>query len=395
MKRRILAIVLTVMMVLTMLPMNILAAEESDTHQHICPGAEVTHTKDNCTWEVVETVATECGEDGYTVYKCHVCNAGFVADIVPAKAEHSYADVEGTAVDATCDAAGKKADQKCANCGKEVKGDEIPKLADNGEHTWEIVKVAEGKCDEERVAEQKCKVCGATGETTVPAGEHKWGETPAINETSVVYTCDDCGATKTVEIKEPEEPEEPETPHVHALTLVPAVPHTCTEDGNFAYYTCSGCTKLFKDAKGKKEIKPEATVDKAAHSNKTISAVLVDSTCSKTGLMYEAVVCEVCDYVTSQKQDIVIPVKEHAWVETAAEIPATHGKDGHTATYECSACGAKDEGEVITAIGHDLKTVTVDATCTHGAYEFTYCVKEGCEVDAVVTYTDKEMVIDI
>ena len=243
MKRRILAIVLTVMMVLTMLPMNILAAEESDTHQHICPGAEVTHTKDNCTWEVVETVATECGEDGYTVYKCHVCNAGFVADIVPAKAEHSYADVEGTAVDATCDAAGKKADQKCSNCGKEVEGAEIPKLADNGEHTWETVSVAAGKCDEERAAEQKCKVCGATQQTTVEAGEHTWGTpviTPAEGEIdgSAVYTCtvEGCGATKTVVITgtpavEPEEPA-----HEHKLTKVEAVEPTCTEKGNIDQY---------------------------------------------------------------------------------------------------------------------------------------------------------------
>lgn len=36
--------------------------------------------------------------------------------------------------------------------------------------------------------------------------------------------------------------------HTHDLTLVPAVSPTCSAAGNNAYYTCSGCTKVFKDA---------------------------------------------------------------------------------------------------------------------------------------------------
>ena len=43
------------------------------------------------------------------------------------------------------------------------------------------------------------------------------------------------------------------TPHTHDLTLVPAKEATCTEAGNNAYYTCSGCTKVFKDALGNVE----------------------------------------------------------------------------------------------------------------------------------------------
>lgn len=38
--------------------------------------------------------------------------------------------------------------------------------------------------------------------------------------------------------------------HTHSLTLVPAKAATCTETGNKAYYTCSGCDSLFADANG-------------------------------------------------------------------------------------------------------------------------------------------------
>lgn len=38
--------------------------------------------------------------------------------------------------------------------------------------------------------------------------------------------------------------------HTHSLTLVPAKVATCTETGNKAYYTCSGCDSLFADANG-------------------------------------------------------------------------------------------------------------------------------------------------
>ena len=45
----------------------------------------------------------------------------------------------------------------------------------------------------------------------------------------------------------------PKLSHTHTLTLVPAKEPTCTEAGNNAYYTCSGCTKVFKDALGNVE----------------------------------------------------------------------------------------------------------------------------------------------
>ena len=48
--------------------------------------------------------------------------------------------------------------------------------------------------------------------------------------------------------------------HTHHMTPVAANPATCTEDGNIAYYVCSGCSKWFEDATGNVEITDHSSV---------------------------------------------------------------------------------------------------------------------------------------
>ena len=48
--------------------------------------------------------------------------------------------------------------------------------------------------------------------------------------------------------------------HTHHMTPVAANPATCTEDGNKAYYVCSGCSKWFEDAAGNVEITDHSSV---------------------------------------------------------------------------------------------------------------------------------------
>ena len=40
----------------------------------------------------------------------------------------------------------------------------------------------------------------------------------------------------------------------HSLTLVPAKPATCTEDGNIEHWVCSRCGELFADANGTQDL---------------------------------------------------------------------------------------------------------------------------------------------
>lgn len=41
--------------------------------------------------------------------------------------------------------------------------------------------------------------------------------------------------------------------HQHTMVKTDAKEATCTEDGNNAYWTCSGCEKVYADAEGKTE----------------------------------------------------------------------------------------------------------------------------------------------
>ncbi len=53
--------------------------------------------------------------------------------------------------------------------------------------------------------------------------------------------------------------------HTHTLQKVDARAATCTEAGTEAYYICTGCDKLFKDAEGKEEIDEPVIVKALGH----------------------------------------------------------------------------------------------------------------------------------
>ena len=85
--------------------------------------------------------------------------------------------------------------------------------------------------------------------------------------------------------------------HTHELEAVAAKSPTCTENGNLAYWHCTGCDKYFSDAAGKTEITLESTV------------------------------------VASQG---------HTWVIDEAIAP-THDKEGRTEGSHCAVCGKVDK----------------------------------------------------
>lgn len=54
--------------------------------------------------------------------------------------------------------------------------------------------------------------------------------------------------------------------HTHTLTKVDEQPASCTESGVAAYYTCSGCEKIFADAEGQHEIASPEKINALGHS---------------------------------------------------------------------------------------------------------------------------------
>lgn len=114
----------------------------------------------------------------------------------------------------------------------------------------------------------KCTVCGfAYGEVS---NDHKWSPTYLyLVKEGHAWICADCKTHSQVEphvagpagtpgaevvCKDCGYIMEPAKDHVHKLTKVPAKEATCTEPGNPEYYTCNGCSTLFADAAGSKEL---------------------------------------------------------------------------------------------------------------------------------------------
>ena len=80
---------------------------------------------------------------------------------------------------------------------------------------------------------------------------------------------------------------------------------------------------------------------------------------------------------------------EHKNTKTVAEIPATCTTAGRTEEVVCADCGAHiSGGEVIGALGHDYKTVTVESTCEKAGTTTTTCSR--CDYKDVKTLPLKE-----
>jgi len=124
----------------------------------------------------------------------------------------------------------------------------------------------------------KCTVCGfAYGEVS---DDHKWSPTYLYQvKEGHAWICADCKTHSQVEphvagpagtpgaevvCKDCGYIMEPAKDHVHKLTKVPAKDATCTEPGNLEYYTCNGCSALFADAAGSKELS-SVTIDVLGH----------------------------------------------------------------------------------------------------------------------------------
>ena len=100
--------------------------------------------------------------------------------------------------------------------------------------------------------------------------EHSWSNEWSKNETHHWHACSGCDEKNDVEPHTPGaaateiDPQictvcgyiiAPATGHIHhTTTLVPAVEATCVDMGHRAYYTCSGCSKLFANENATEEL---------------------------------------------------------------------------------------------------------------------------------------------
>lgn len=100
---------------------------------------------------------------------------------------------------------------------------------------------------------------------------------------------------------------EPETAHVHAMKPIARQEATCTKEGNIAYWRCNVCGRLFADDEGEKEITAEdAHIEKKEHE--VVKDDAVPATHSQTGLT-EGSHCSVCGEILV-KQEVVPVLRE-------------------------------------------------------------------------------------
>lgn len=376
MKKRILAMLMALVMVVSLLPMTVLAVEET-----VCPE---DHNLDNCESEFIETVEPKCGAWGYNAYKCLECGEIFADEFVAPTGEHNYVAIT-EAVAPTCTEAGLSAGAVCEGCGKiSEESVVIPALG----HDFSIELTPD---ENECYVKMQCSRCDAV---EVVEEDHNWSEHP----TSIVaptgcqhgiatYTCVTCDATKEVDVWPNGD---------HELTEVKEVPATCTETGIMAHELCENCNALFLNgsrvkaeelvipALGHDEVETikncvkTVTCDRcdevlsveACHNFHPVPVLTVDATCTTWG--YEVYACQDCNFI--EAVNAIQPTGHTRWEDAddyEVVTPAYCESDG-LATWTCKACG-EEQSRVLPALGHNIVKFEVPATCTYFGYTVVYC----------------------
>ena len=224
------------------------------------------------------------------------------------------------------------------------------------------------------------------------------------NEENVAFSATPCTLTISGGVTPPQ--------HTCTLTKVDAKDATCTEDGNIEYYQCSDpdCGKLYKDAAGTQEITKDDTIIKAGHTDlKPYPAK--EPTCDSDGCVAYWF-CTGCDNyyfdnngAVGEKttvEKVAIPATGHKWVLVVGGYA-----DGATQhTVKCSVCGQKKDeahadrpgdeskkwesdkdshwnvygcGTIMNKAAHtwDAGVETTPATCTKAGVKTFTCTKCG------------------
>lgn len=444
MKKKILAMLLALVMVISLLPVSVFATEAEGEHDHAhCPGEEGLHTLTNCEWEKGETVDPICGQWGYTLYECEECGADFAADFVKPVGKCDYEVVEGKA--ATCTEPGKEPTWTCKICGTVDavnNGEEIEALG----HDFKVVE----DCSEKAI----CSRCGEEGES----GKHAYTEPPVLikkptaTENGLVkYTCATCGEEKEVEIVC--ECTIPELAYLAEYTAIEGKAPTCTKDGVIASKVCKCCgrmyateaygedieagdeiesnvipmghtwdegtvtkqpsctaegEKVYKCTKCNKGTKTE-TLKKLEHQYEEEPADAIPAECEKYG--FKLYCCTVCGWLestetvdplghkvpfcwehpTKKDKNCKICARIDTEIECDYEEPTC--KEKGTLTYTCPDCEKEVERE-FAPLGCDVKTATVEATCNGYAYTIKYCARDNCD-KAILTDITAELVEEL
>ena len=308
----------------------------------------------------VTTDAT-CTAPGVRTYTCSKCQ-NTKTEPIPALG-HEMTHHPANA--ATCGASGNSEYYSCSRCEKFFKDEagNVPIDKDSwvigptGEHDWSNWTPEDG-VNHKRI----CSVCSKS-ETEAHEWDNGRETTPATCTAPGVktYTCAKCGKTRTETLVAPG----------HDLKGTPANAATCGAPGNHAYYTCSVCHKVFKDAGANEEYTKENEWVIPATGNHDYDEVETKkATCTEKG--EKKLTCKVCNHTKT----VETPALGHETTLTPAKA-ATCGAAGNSAYYTCSRCNkyfsdanganeiAKDSWVIPASGNHDYdEEVTKQPSCT-------------------------------
>ena len=312
---------------------------------------------------LVDKAAT-CTEDGARQIGCDLCDYRQEATIIPATGHlNTYLDEE-TVVAATCKDKGYSGDVKCTLCHAVVEAGHETDVTN--EHVFtEYFPVTAATCTKNATEKAICSVCGNAENTREIPGSalgHDWsdewtvGKAPTCTEDGTkVVKCrrEGCTAEKTMR--------NPGSALGHKWGEWKTVTEpTCTAPGKAEKFcTREGCTvKVEKQLRQLSHTPGEWIIDKEA-------------TCTEEGERHRNCAGG-CGYEFDRE---VIPKLDHKFV---VEIHGVTCVDDGYSTYTCSECGAKKQGEIVKALGHDWSgewVVTKEPTCTKKGTETLTCTR--------------------
>lgn len=312
---------------------------------------------------LVDTAAT-CTEDGVRQIGCDLCDYRQEATIIPATGHlNTYLD-ESTVIAATCKDKGYSGDIKCTLCHAVVERGRETDVTN--EHVFTAYfPVTAATCTKNATEKAICSVCGNAENTREVPGSalgHDWstewveGKAPTCTEDGTkVVKCrrEGCDAEKTVR--------NPGSALGHKWGEWKTVTEpTCTYPGKAEKFcTREGCTvKVEKQLRQLSHTPGEWVIDKEA-------------TCTEEGERHRNCAGG-CGYEFDRE---VIPKLDHKFV---VEIHGVTCVDDGYSTYTCSECGAKKQGEIVKALGHDWSgewVVTKEPTCTKKGTETLTCTR--------------------
>ena len=351
MVKRLMAILMSALMLVTMLPTNSVTAYAANAEEcnHILTEEDIANIPEKF-WETHDydeykvgspafisvEVPAGCTEDGWYIEKtdttgfCIACGEVITeGDKQPLYATgHAYE----TTKEPTCTEAGLK---ECQNTNYKLVVEEV-----NGIYSASLKKV---DCDAKEVS--------------IPAIGHSWSEKvetvePTCTEDgskTTIKTCDYCGKVEeqTITIDK--------LGHDYEKEVIQEA--TCDNEGTYLY-TCTRCGDTYTE-----------TVPKLIHKGLITTQ---EPTCIDYGKREG--VCELCGrYIV----EAIEPLGHD--FETKVTAP-TCTEDGYT-TFTCKRCGYEYKGEYVLATGHDYPETpdsVKEPTCTEKGIE-TYICKNNSE----------------